>query len=256
MKLQTITLFSFIAVVFFTIGCKDKKALLNGQLDGFDSTNTELRIGLIYEHLLDLQNSKDSIFYKKREQAFNLLLEEDNLTVEYLSDYVVRLEGDFIARKNLPPFFTKQILFLKEECKAKHYDKLLPHIIEFEELLLSKLKSKDAFSFGGIDRMVCAITPFKSDLKLGDIFEAKAGVFAYNVDGNRWFSSTDIYHVEKDTILILSYRDTLGNKSGYQSIEFQPTKRGRYIAKGYASIFVNNDNKYINLDFETEFTVK
>lgn len=254
MKVQ-LMLFCFLTTLFFITGCVPEENQSHSSLNIFDETNTELRIKLIREHLINLQNSKDSIFYKKREHSFDLLIENNDSTVKYIEKYISDLEEDFNNKGHSPAFFQKQIDFLKEECKTDDYLKIISNIIQFEELLYSNLKKTDAFMFDGIDRLRSCVTPFKSTIRLGDTLRTSSGVFACNILGNRWYNKTDIYYVQKDTILLKSFEKALGDsKSEYQKIEFAPQKKGNYLIKGSNYVYV--DNEYKDLQFEHEFSVK
>jgi hypothetical protein len=217
-----------------------------------DIINTEIRVHNINNYLTELGYTKDSLFYRNRKDGFDLL--EEGNSIDILKTYIAGLKADFENKKSLPPTFKKQIKCLEEDCEKLDARLVYQRIVEVEEQLYNHYAQRTIYFFNGIDRILSSIVPFKSNLTLGEKFDARAGVYAYNQDGRKWLSNANIYYVNGDTTLLKSYSDTLSSSNAYFDIAFGPGKRGSYLVKGSFLVFV--DNQYYDIPFETTFTVK
>lgn len=237
------------------MSCSTNEEKITNTYKKLDEINDLARIKNINNSLYVLsKNTKDSILYKKRQDEFKKLVDNEDYNLTYLKNYIDTLEADFENKKLLPSQFEEQVSLLKDIIAKSHYKTLFSSIVQVEELLYEHLRRKDFIYIDGADRFLSKIIPFRSEVLLKDSFEAAAFILVYNEDFKKWSSYADLFYLGQDTIFIRSYKTELGTKSSTLDINFKPSKRGKYLLKGSTQIFA--DNRYVDLPFETVFTVK
>lgn len=205
--------------------------------------NDVMRIRNINSSLDELITYSDSTLYKKRKEKFNKFLDTKNHDYDNLETYVISLEKDFNTQRDLPIYFKEQISLLKQNLKHSPYEESYFQIIQVEELLYNH-QVKNIYRVDGIDRLVGSIFPHKKHIKIGETLKTGTGIIAYNLDSHYWYSKTSIYFINNDTLLVKSFVDTLGvTGSGFQTIEFTPSKKGKYFIKAEHTFFSGREYK-------------
>jgi hypothetical protein len=243
-------------ILICCIGCRKNNEVITIGFEG--DITTDIQYLLIRNSLKVLKNHSDSLVFAKREKKYLNLVGSTYIDMdekEYLNKYIDSLDNDL---KGIDKYYSydKHLKEIKKKiANSKHYNDAYREVISFENVLYQKLSEKFGPSGVCSNFLVGKIDPKKKNLKLGEKFEARIGVYTGLMGDNTWRIYSKVNQIKGNDTILLKRVNTDLDSAIYQNLEFSPPEKGVYLVNGFIRVFTT-EKQNLDLEYETSFTVK